>query len=106
MVKKDFLSLRTNCMSAVIQNDNGGGIHAAEWWNGEGIDFTFDFKENSNIMTKRIELHIDEIVNLVTIAIAMGFIDIEECTKNAKKMKKENARSQRTIKKLSSEIRS
>lgn len=106
MVEKNFSSLRTNSMTAVIQTNDNTGIHATEWWNGEGIDFTFDFKENSNILTKRIELHIDEIADLVTIAIAMGYVDIKECTKNAKKMQKENAKSQKTIKKLSSEIRS
>lgn len=98
--KKDYSSLRTNCQTGVIQADSGEGIHAAEWWNGEGIDFSFDTKENSNIVTKRIELHIDEIARLVTISIAMGFVDIDECTKNATEMKKQTRKEKKLIKRM------
>lgn len=103
--KKDFSSLRMNCQTAVIQADYGDGVHAAEWWNGEGIDFSFDTKENSNIVTKRIELHLDEIARLVTITIAMGFVDIDECTKNAMEMKKQTRKQEKQIKRIKKDKR-
>lgn len=104
MVIENFSSLRSNGMSAVIQKGEYG-IHAAEWWNGEGADFTFESKETDRIITKRIDLHFDEIENLITAAIAMGFVDIDTCNKKAKAMKKQNLKSQKTIKKLVSDMK-
>ena len=92
-----FSSLRSNCLAAVIQS-NERSVHATEWWNGEGIDFTFD--PNDSDETKRIELHIGEITDLISIAIAMGFVDIEECTTNAEKMKIKELEHNQTIEKM------
>ncbi len=79
----DFSSLRSNCQAGVIQS-NDRSVLATEWWNGEGIDFLF---EDKNIKTKRISLHLDEIAELITLAIAMEFVDIEECVNAAEEMK-------------------
>ena len=83
----DFSSLRSNCVAGVIQTGDRS-VHATEWWNGEGVDFLFETEtKNQNNTTKRIELHLDEIAELVTLAIAMEFVDIEECVNAAQEMK-------------------
>ena len=96
MVNDDFLSLRSNCKAAVIQSGEQN-IHAVEWWNGEGIDFMF---ESDTDKIKHIDLHIEEIEKLIVVAIAMCFVDISECNKKAKIMKKRSKKSDKTIKQL------
>lgn len=60
-------------------NYNQQYCHFSEWWNGEGIDFTFSDKNGE----RRISLHLDDITALVTAAIASDFVDIDYCNNKA-----------------------
>lgn len=62
-------------------------LHFSEWWNGEGVDFTFN---HGTLKEKRIDLDISEMENLAVAMIVSGYIDIDECRKKAKKVKSES----------------
>jgi hypothetical protein len=57
-------------------------LHFSEWWNGEGMDFTFDEK-------KPISLHMEEIHALMVSAIVTGMVDIGMVMEDVSEMKRE-----------------
>jgi hypothetical protein len=57
-------------------------LHFSEWWNGEGMDFTFDEK-------KPISLHMEEIHALMVSAIVTGMVDIGMVMEDVAEMKRE-----------------
>jgi hypothetical protein len=57
-------------------------LHFSEWWNGEGMDFTFDEK-------KPISLHMEEIHALMVSALVVGMVDIGRVMEDVSEMKRE-----------------
>lgn len=55
-------------------------LHFSEWWNGEGMDFTFNHGKK---IEKNVSLHLDDIQALMTACIATGMVDVEFCQKEA-----------------------
>jgi hypothetical protein len=57
-------------------------LHFSEWWNGEGMDFTFDEKSP-------ISLHSEELRALMVSAIVTGMVDIGMVMEDVSEMKRE-----------------
>jgi len=57
-------------------------LHFNEWWNGEGMDFTFDEK-------KPISLHMEEIHAMMVSALVIGLVDIGRVMEDVAEMKQE-----------------
>ena len=57
-------------------------LHFNEWWNGEGMDFTFDEK-------KPISLHMEEIHAMMVSALVIGLVDIGRVMEDVAEMKRE-----------------
>jgi len=78
--------LRTNGQVGIIEyeqfgKDVKGNLHFSEWWDGEGLDFTFDEGKAS------ISLSIEEIEAVVTASIATGMVDLAVCAEEAFNLK-------------------
>ena len=79
-------NIRKDSTVGIIEKDDIFGkfsLHFSEWWNGEGMDFTFD-------EDKRISLHIEEIHTLVVSAIATGMIDMESVEEDVQSLLKDS----------------
>ena len=70
----EYSSIRKNGVIGILQ-DNGQSLHASEWWSGEGLDFLFE--GSSKRKNQNISLHMDELENLIALAHAMGFVDLD-----------------------------
>jgi hypothetical protein len=57
-------------------------LHFSEWWNGEGMDFTFDEKSP-------ISLHSEELHALMVSALVVGMVDIGRVMEDVSEMKRE-----------------
>lgn len=57
-------------------------LHFSEWWNGEGMDFTFDEKNP-------ISLHSEELHALMVSALVVGMVDIGRVMEDVSEMKRE-----------------
>jgi hypothetical protein len=57
-------------------------LHFNEWWNGEGMDFTFDEK-------KPISLHMEELHAMMVSALVIGLVDIGRVMEDVAEMKRE-----------------
>jgi hypothetical protein len=89
-------NVRKDGVVGVIEGDDadgGSSIHFSEWWNGEGLDFTFDDD-------RKISLHGDTIHNMVVAAIAAGYIDIKECKREAKEILEASKRRSDAIERM------
>lgn len=60
-------------------------IHFAEWWNGEGLDFTF--LDEKGVDEKRLSLHGEEMKVLAAVMVKSGYIDIDEVKELAESIK-------------------
>ncbi len=79
---------RKNVMSALSKDkDYGFEVIGTEWWNGEGIDFTFYNKDN---IETTYSLHMAQLEHIVTITKAFKMIDLKECKVRARNLKNEN----------------
>jgi len=78
-------NLRKNTISGIYESDYGlspVSLHFTEWWNGEGMDFTFDEK-------KPISLHMEEIHAMMVSALVIGLVDIGRVMEDVAEMKRE-----------------
>jgi hypothetical protein len=77
-------NFRNNSITGIYETEGLSrvNLHFTEWWNGEGMDFTFD--EN-----KSISLHGEELHALMVSAIVTGMIDIGSVMEDALEMKME-----------------
>ncbi len=86
-------NLRKNTISGIYESDYGlspVSLHFTEWWNGEGMDFTFDEK-------KHISLHIDELHAMMVSALASGMLDIGDVMENVAEMKRESKEREEAV---------
>ena len=83
----DLNDLRRNGIVGIIDVDGlqPTSLHFAEWWNGEGCDYTFNHGEKDE---RHVSLHMDDLEALVTAAIAGGFIDIDTCKEKAEELER------------------
>ena len=81
-------NIRRNSLSGIVEIDSFGekdvSLHFNEWWNGEGVDFTFDEK-------KFIHLHLDEIHALFVAMVATEMVDLDSVMNDAYDMRRETA---------------
>ena len=81
-------NIRRNSLSGIVETESFGeknvSLHFAEWWNGEGVDFTFD--EN-----KKFSLHLDEIHALFVAMVATEMVDMDSVINDAYDMRRETA---------------
>ena len=81
-------NIRRNSISGIVEVDSFGekgvSLHFAEWWNGEGVDFTFD--EN-----RFVHLHIDEIHALFVAMVAAKMVDLDQVINDAYDMRQDSA---------------
>ena len=77
-------NFRNNSISGIYESEGLSRIslHFNEWWNGEGMDFTFDEK-------KPISLHMEEIHALMVSALVIGLVDIGSVMEDVAEMKRE-----------------
>ena len=88
-------NLRKNSITGIIESQGitETSLHFSEWWNGEGMDFTFD--EN-----KRINLHIDEIHSLMVAVVASEMIDIGSVMEDVANLKVESKKREEDIERI------
>lgn len=84
-----FFDARKNGRVGVIENEDIN-LHFAEWWNGEGVDITFS-KGNKGSLTERMSdrhmpLSMHDLTGIVTVAMYMGMIDMEEIEDNVRRL--------------------
>jgi hypothetical protein len=94
-----YSNFRKNALAGIIEND-GFSIHASEWWNGEGLDFSIDVKGSP---PKTISLHIEELESLVILAAAMKFIDFDYVKYESDGVIEETQRHDESLEKLRTE---
>jgi hypothetical protein len=77
-------NFRNNSISGIYESEGLSRIslHFNEWWNGEGMDFTFDEK-------KPISLHMEEIHAMMVSALVIGLVDIGRVMEDVAEMKRE-----------------
>ena len=86
-------NFRNNSITGIYESEQGlakVSLHFTEWWNGEGMDFTFDDKTP-------ITLHCDEIRGLIVSALATGMVDVESILEEVFEMKQESQRRKEAI---------
>ena len=77
-------NFRENSITGIYESEGLSRIslHFNEWWNGEGMDFTFDEK-------KPISLHMEEIHAMMVSALVIGLVDIGRVMEDVAEMKRE-----------------
>lgn len=82
---KVYFALRKNGISGIIETEctEKVKLHFSEWWNGEGMDFTFTVKKQPD---KTFSLSLEEMAALVSAAMAVGMIDMEEIDENVQRL--------------------
>ena len=89
-------NLRKNSITGIYESNDGlsdVSIHFSEWWNGEGMDFTFNEKRHTS-------LHIEELHGLIVCAIASGMVDIGDVMADSAQMKKDSKERQEMVESL------
>ncbi len=77
-------NFRNNSISGIYESEGLSRIslHFNEWWNGEGMDFTFDEKSP-------ISLHSEELRALMVSALVIGLVDLGSVMEDVAEMKRE-----------------
>jgi len=92
-------NIRRNSLSGIVETESFGeknvSLHFAEWWSGEGVDFTFD--EN-----KKVSLGLDEIHALFVAMVATEMVDLDSVINDAYDMRRETADREEHIRSLRS----
>ena len=92
-------NIRRNSVTGIVEIDSFGekgvSLHFAEWWNGEGVDFTFDEK-------KFIHLHLDEIHALMVAVIGAEMVDLDTVISDAYDMRRDSADREERIRNIRS----
>jgi hypothetical protein len=93
-------NIRRNSISGLYESSDGlmdlVSLHFTEWWNGEGMDFTFYDKSKE----KRFDLHADEIRALAIVAVASGFLELKEVQEQADQLNHDSEQRAREMKKF------
>lgn len=78
-------NFRNNSITGIYESEGLSkvNLHFSEWWNGEGMDFTFDEK-------RPISLHIEELHALFVAAMTGGMVDIGRVMEDVSEMKLES----------------
>lgn len=89
--KRDFVSLRKDTTSGIIEKEGIAGDDVScvfhEWWNGEGIDFNFD--------EKIVQLDYTQLHCIAVAMSVLGMVDRDEVREDLRRMKESwNDRSQ------------
>ena len=91
-----YSNFRKNALVGIIEKDDFS-IHASEWWNGEGFDFSIDVKGSP---PKTISLQVEELESLVILAAAMEFIDLNYIRYESDGVIEETQRHDESLEKL------
>ncbi len=85
-------NIRRNSITGIVETTGLTDVSLifSEWWNGEGVDFTFDDK-------MRISLHLDEIRALFVAMVATEMVDLDEVINDAYDMRRDSAERERLI---------
>jgi len=77
-------NFRNNSITGIYESEGLSkvNLHFSEWWNGEGMDFTFDEKSP-------ISLHSEELHALMVSAIVTDMVDIGTVMEDVAEMKRE-----------------
>lgn len=78
--------IRFDSITGLLEDNEGLvpiSLHFSEWWNGEGLDFTFYEPDQSE---KKVSFHMNEIKNLAIAALAAGYIDLNEIKEGAENL--------------------
>lgn len=104
-----YADVRRNAINGVFQYSalSDGEVNFQEWWNGEGLDFSFT---SDNWKTeKKVSLHSDEILALCAAAVVSNFIDLDDIRDSVavieSKVKKRKAQIKEFTDKYSSEYK-
>lgn len=92
-------NIRRNSITGIVETSGltDVSLHFAEWWNGEGVDFTFDEKNF-------IHLHLDEIHTLFVAMVATEMVDLDEVINDAYDMRRDSAERERLIEDFRSKL--
>ena len=90
-------NIRRNSITGIVEHKGltDVSLHFSEWWNGEGMDFTFD--EN-----KSISLHGEELHALIVAAMASEYIDMDSVKEDVDWMILESRRREKEIEEIRS----
>lgn len=90
-------NIRRNSITGIIESEGltEVSLHFTEWWNGEGMDFTFDEK-------KVISLHSEELKALMVAALAAEMVDIGSIMEEVVELKAESKRREEHIESIRS----
>lgn len=104
---REYCDVRKNATVGVIENEHVK-FHFSEWWNGEGLDCTFTKGEDGSLSAEMTgnrvnsfdmhQLHV-----LMTAAIYMGLVDMEEVDESVRVLEDSRIRKQRTMSRLRKE---
>jgi hypothetical protein len=85
-------NFRNNSITGIYESQGLSkvNLHFSEWWNGEGMDFTFDEKSP-------ISLHGEELHALIVSAIVTGMVDIGTVMEDVADMKMESKQREAAI---------
>lgn len=102
----EHFDARRNGVVGILENDDVN-LHFSEWWNGEGVDFTFSKGKNGSLtahMTDRtISMDMNMISFLVTACVYMGMVDMDEVNENVEKLEASIERRKRLMGKIRKE---
>ena len=90
-------NIRRNSITGIIESEGLSkvSLHFAEWWNGEGMDFTFDEK-------RPISLHSEELSAIMVAALAVEMVDIGSILEEVVELKAESKRREEDIERIRS----
>lgn len=90
-------NIRRNSITGIIESEGltKVSLHFSEWWNGEGMEFTFDEKPP-------ISLHSEELRALMTAALAAEMIDIGSILEEVVEIKADSKRREEDIERIRS----
>ena len=90
-------NIRRNSITGIIESEGltNVSLHFTEWWNGEGMDFTFDEK-------KVISLHSEELKALMVAALAAEMVDIGSVMEEVVEIKADSKRREEEIERIRS----
>jgi hypothetical protein len=92
-------NFRNNSITGIYESEGLSkvNLHFSEWWNGEGMDFTFDEKSP-------ISLHSEEIRALMVSAIVTDMVDIGSVMEDVAEMKRETKERNAAIEAIRSKL--
>jgi hypothetical protein len=87
-------NIRKNSVTGIVELNSFGekdvSLQFTEWWNGEGVDFTFSER-------KKLSLHLNEIHALFVGMMAAEMVDLKQVMHDVEELKQETAEREETI---------